>query len=196
MPEPFFRRSLIATLTGLATAMVWPTSHAQAQFFFGFGAPQQIQTSRGAIQLAPGWHVTTTPVRTSHGYRLAVRSETGEQRQMLIGANGSLSYSRAPEPRPMRPDTPVLRPVERAARTPEKKQPAVKLANVPPRMKQQITPITPAAPKAEKAAPPSAPPLTQVRASPPKDTKPAMPDTPSAPQAPGFAHGVPINPLD
>ncbi len=193
MPEAFSRRSLIAALTGLATSIVWPTDRAQAQFFFGFGAPQQIQTSRGAIQLAPGWHVATTPVRTNHGYRLAVRSETGEQRQMLIGANGALSYSRAPDSRPMRVDPPALRSMERAARSSERKQPAFKLANVPPRMKQQITPTSP---KAEKTDPPSAPPPTQVRASPPKDAKPAIPDTPSGPQAPGYAHGVPINPLD
>ena len=85
--------------TGLATAVVLPIAPAKAQFFFGFSAPQQIQTSRGAIQLAPGWHVATSPVRTNNGYRVAVRSETGEQRQMLIGANGALSYGRAPDPR-------------------------------------------------------------------------------------------------
>jgi hypothetical protein len=175
--------------------MVWPLGAAQAQFFSGFGAPQQIQTSRGALQLAPGWHVATTPVRTQGGYRVAVRSETGEQRQVLIGANGALSYSRAPDPRPLRAAPPALRPMERATRNAQRKQPTVKLAHIPPRMRQAITPAQQGAPRVEKATAPSAPSPKQLQALPPKAATP-MPHTPSGPQPPGFAHGVPINPLD
>jgi len=196
LPEGFSRRSLIAALTALTAATVLPVGPAQAQFFFGFGAPQQIQTARGAVQLAPGWHVATMPVRTQRGYRVALRSETGEQRQMLIGTNGALSYSRAPDPRPLRVEPPALRPMERAARPPERQQPRIKLANIPPKMKQAITPAPRAAPRVEKAAAPSARPPTQIEALPPKAAQPQLPNTPSGPQAPGYAHGVPINPLD
>ena len=181
---------------GLAAALLWPVGSAQAQFFFGFGAPQQIQTARGAVQLAPGWHVATTPVRTQHGYRVAVRSETGEQRQMLIGTNGALSYSRAPDPRPARAEPPVLRQMERTARQPEHKQPRIKTANIPPKMKQAITPATGAAPRVEKAAAPSAPPPGQIQALPPKAAQPQIPNTQPGPGGPDYAHGVPINPLD
>ncbi len=181
---------------GLATALVWPIAPAQAQFFFGFGAPQQIQTARGAVQLAPGWHVATTPVRTNNGYRVAVRSDTGEQRQMLIGANGALSYSRAPDPRPARAEAPMLRQMDRTARQPEHKQPRIKIANIPPKMKQAITPTAGTALKAEKTAAPSAPPPIQIQASPPKAAQPQIPTTPPGPQRPDYAHGVPINPLD
>jgi hypothetical protein len=80
LPQGLSRPLLIATTVGLAAAVVWPIAPAQAQFFFGFGAPQQIQTSRGAVQLAPGWHVATTPVRTQGGYRVAVRSALGDAR--------------------------------------------------------------------------------------------------------------------
>jgi hypothetical protein len=177
---------LIAATVGLAAAVVGPIAPAQAQFFFGFGAPQQIQTARGAVQLAPGWHVATTPVRTQGGYRVAVRSETGEQRQMIIGANGALSYSRAPDPRPL----------QRATRHNDRKPAGVRLANIPPRMKQAITPGQPMAPRIEKAAAPSAPSPTQLRATPPKAVQTPLPQTPSGPQSPGYAHGVPINPLD
>jgi hypothetical protein len=156
LPEGFSRRSLFALRTGLTAIMLWPVGSAQAQFFFGFGAPQQIQTARGTVQLAPGWHVATTPVRTGQGYRVAVRSDYGEQRNMFIGANGALSYSRAPDPRPARAEPPVLRQMERAARPPERQQPRIKLANIPPKMKQAITPAPRAAPRVEKAAAPSA----------------------------------------
>ena len=183
-------------MTALTAAMVLPVGAAQAQFFFGFGAPQPIQTARGAVQLAPGWHVATAPVRTQRGYRVAVRSETGEQRQMLIGTNGALSYSRAPDPRPPRIEPPTLRPMERVARAPERPHPRIKLANIPPRMKLAVTPAPRVAPRVEKASAPSAPPPTQIRALPPKAAQPQLPATPSGPQAPGYAHGVPINPLD
>jgi len=196
LPQGLSRPYLIATTVGLAAAVVWPIAPAQAQFFFGFGAPQQIQTSRGAVQLAPGWHVATTPVRTQGGYRVAVRSDTGEQRQMLIGANGALSYSRAPDPRPLRADPPALRPMERATRHHDKKQTGVRLANIPPRMKQAITPAPQMAPKVEKAAAPSAPSPKELRALPPKAAAQPLPNTPSGSQSPGYAHGVPINPLD
>ena len=182
--------------TGLATAVVLPIAPAKAQFFFGFSAPQQIQTSRGAIQLAPGWHVATSPVRTNNGYRVAVRSETGEQRQMLIGANGALSYGRAPDPHSARAQAPVLRQMERATRAPERKQPRIKTANIPPKMKQAITPATGAAPRVEKAAAPSAPPPGQIQALPPKAAQPQIPNTQPGPGGPDYAHGVPINPLD
>ena len=196
MTEGFSRRSLIAALTALTAATVLPVGAAQAQCFFGFGAPQQIQTARGAVQLAPGWHVATTPVRTQRGYRVAVRSETGEQRQMLIGNNGALSYSRAPDPRPLRVEPPALRPVERAARPPARQQPRIKLANIPPKMKQAITPTPRTAPRVEKAAAPSARPPTQIQALPPKAAQPPIPNTPPGQQGPDYAHGVPINPLD
>lgn len=143
MPQGFSRPLLIAATVGLAAAVVGPIAPAQAQFFFGFGAPQQIQTARGAVQLAPGWHVATTPVRTQGGYRVAVRSDTGEQRQMLIGANGALSYSRAPDPRPL----------QRASRLQDRKQTGVRLANIPPRTKQAITPDPHAAPRVEGDGP-------------------------------------------
>jgi hypothetical protein len=196
LPEGFSRRSLFALRTGLTAIMLWPVGSAQAQFFFGFGAPQQIQTARGTVQLAPGWHVATTPVRTQGGYRVAVRSETGEQRQMLIGANGALSYNRAPDPRPLRVAPPALRPMERSTRNPDRKQTGVRLANIPPRMKQALTPGPHMAPRVEKAAAPSAPGPTELRALPPKAAQTPLPQTPSGPQSPGYAHGVPINPLD
>jgi hypothetical protein len=196
LPQGLSRPLLIATTVGLAAAVVWPIAPAQAQFFFGFGAPQQIQTARGPVQLAPGWHVATTPVRTQGGYRVAVRSETGEQRQMIIGANGALSYSRAPDPRPLRVEPPNLRSLQRATRPHDRKPAGVRLANIPPRMKQAITPGQPMAPRIEKAAAPSAPSPTQLRATPPKAVQTPLPQTPSGPQSPGYAHGVPINPLD
>ena len=186
MPQGFSRPLLIAATVGLAAAVVGPIAPAQAQFFFGFGAPQQIQTARGAVQLAPGWHVATTPVRTQGGYRVAVRSDTGEQRQMLIGANGALSYSRAPDPRPL----------QRATRPHDRKQTGVRLANIPPRTKQAITPDPHVAPRVEKATAPSAPSPTELRALPPKPAQTPLPYVPSGPQTPGYAHGVPINPLD
>jgi len=196
LPEGFSRPSLIAISLGLAATLLWPVGSAQAQFFFGFGAPQQIQTARGAVQLAPGWHMATPPVRTQRGYRVAVRSETGEQRQMLIGTNGALSYSRAPDPRPLRIEPPAVRPMERAARPPERPHPRIKLANIPPKMKQAITPAPRAAPRVEKAAAPSAPPPSRIQALPPKASQPQISNTPPGPGGPDYAHGVPINPLD
>ena len=112
MSEGFPRLSIIAALTALAC--VWGPPGAQAQFFPGFGAPQQINTARGAIQLAPGWHVATTPVRTGQGYRVAVRSEYGEQRNMIIGANGALAVESAPRAGAMRAPS---RPMPKLAET-------------------------------------------------------------------------------
>jgi len=192
----FLRLSIIAAFSALATIVIWPGDKgAQAQFFPGFGAPQQINTARGAIQLAPGWHVATTPVRTGQGYRVAVRSDYGEQRNMFIGANGALAVESAPRPGMMicAPSRPMPK-IERQPRKVEAQKPKVKLAVMRAPNKPQAAPTT----------------LTQKRAvlSPSEDKKPAptpvsidagpkaQAPTPSGPQAPGSAHGVPINPLD
>ena len=198
MSEGISRLFIIAALTGLAAFVPRPgLDVAQAQFFPGFGAPQQIQTSRGAIQLAPGWHVARTPVRTSQGYRLAVRSETGEQRNMLIGNNGALAVERAPRPEVMRAPARPMPKIERPQRKVEAQKPKVKLAVVRAPAKPQAAPaaprqdIKPAAVSAPAPGRTSRPTPVSIDAGPK-----AQAPTPSGPQAPGFAHGVPINPLD
>ncbi len=189
MPEGSFRLSIIALLCGLVC--VTGSHAAHAQFFFGFGAPQQINTARGAIQLAPGWHVANAPVRTNGGYRVAVRSETGEQRNMLIGANGALAITRPSEPRAMRAPA---RPLPQASRPAEPKKPKVALAVAPAAPKAPATKRTPAI---QPASAPSESVKPQPRATTPDDTQQkARPPAPLDAQAPGFAHGVPINPLD
>ncbi len=189
MSNGFLRLPIFVLSSALATAAIWPTdTGAQAQFFSGFGAPQQINTARGAIQLAPGWHVATTPVRTGQGYRVAVRSDYGEQRNMLIGANGALAVESAPRSGMMRaPSRPMPR-IERQPRKIEAQKPKVKLATMrapnkpqaaPAMQPQTMTPAFVARPDAKGAAP----------------TPVSIDASPKA-QAPGFAHGVPINPLD
>ena len=198
MPKGHPRRSIISALTGLACATACPfVNAAHAQFFPGFGAPQQIQTARGAIQLAPGWHVANSPVRTSGGYRVAVRSETGEQRNMLIGVNGALAITRPDEPRAARAPARPLPQLARPTRHIEPKKPRVAMAAIhpAPRMPAPVTikrsrTLQPASLSSEAAKPEARAPLS-------KDTPPKwQTPTPLDPQAPGYAHGVPINPLD
>ncbi len=197
MSYGFLRLSIIVGFSALATTVIWPGDEgAQAQFFSGFGAPQQINTARGAIQLAPGWHVATTPVRTGQGYRVAVRSDYGEQRNMFIGANGALAVESAPRSGMMRAPSRPLPKIERQSRKVEAQKPKVKVAIMrapgkpqaaPHMASQDIKPAALSSPEAKRASPAPA----SIDASPK-----AQPPTPSGPQAPGFAHGVPINPLD
>jgi hypothetical protein len=193
----FLRLSIIAVFSALASTIPWPGDEgAQAQFFPGFGAPQQINTARGAIQLAPGWHVATTPVRAGQGYRVAVRSEYGEQRNMFIGANGALAVESAPRPGMMRAPSRPMPKIERQSRKIETQKSKVKLAVMRAPGKPQAAPhmgsqdIKPAAVSRSEAKGVSPAPVS-IDASPK-----AQAPTPSGPQAPGFAHGVPINPLD
>jgi hypothetical protein len=192
--EGRFRLVITYVLTTMAAALPW-ADHAQAQFFQGFSAPQHINTARGAIQLAPGWHVATTPVRAGQGYRVAVRSDYGEQRNMFIGANGSLSVESAPRPGVMRSPARPLK-TEQAPRRGEAQKPKVKVAVIKAPAKSQAAPPTPG----RDAAPVSI-------AAPAANSKAPTPQTndapatwkgldPMAPQTPGFAHGVPINALD
>ena len=197
MSNGFLRLPIIAVYSALATIAPWPGDRgAQAQFFPGFGAPQQINTARGAIQLAPGWHVATTPVRAGQGYRVAVRSEYGEQRNMFIGANGALAVESAPRPGMMRAPSRPMPKIERQPRKVEAQKPKVKLAIMrapgkpqaaPTMRSQNIKPAVVSQPEAKAVAPAPA----SIDASPK-----AQAPTPSGRQAPGFAHGVPINPLD
>ena len=197
MSYSFLRLPIIVGFSALATTVIWPGDEGpQAQFFPGFGAPQQINTARGAIQLAPGWHVATTPVRAGQGYRVAVRSDFGEQRNMLIGVNGALAVETAPRSGMMRAPSRPLPKIERPPRKVEAQRPKVKLAIMRAPGKPQAAPhmgsqdIKPAAvsyPEAKGASPAPA----SIDAGPK-----AQPPTPYGPQAPGFAHGVPINPLD
>ena len=191
MSKGFLRLPIFILASALATA-----TGAQAQFFPGFGAPQQISTARGAIQLAPGWHVATTPVRTGQGYRVAVRSDYGEQRNMLIGANGALAVENAPRPGMMRAPSRPMPKIERQPRKVEAQKTKVKLAVMrapnkpqasPAMQSQSINPAFVVRPEAKGATPTPA----SIDAGPK-----AQAPTPSGPQAPGFAHGVPINPLD
>ncbi len=188
MSEGFPRLPTYFALTVLA-AVSPAIDRAQAQFFPGFGAPQQINTARGAIQLAPGWHVATTPVRAGQGYRVAVRSDYGEQRNMFIGANGALSVENAQRA----PSRPLMK-IERSQRKVEAQKPKTKVAVIRSPGKPQGSPV---------ASPQNVKPVS-VPAQQSNVTKPLLndasrkwqaPDS-SAPQAPGFAHGVPINPLD
>ena len=194
MSEGFPRLSIIAALTALAC--VWGPPGAQAQFFPGFGAPQQINTARGAIQLAPGWHVATTPVRTGQGYRVAVRSEYGEQRNMIIGAKGALAVESAPRAGAMRAPSRPMPKIERPQRKAEAQKPKMKLAVVRAPAKPQAAPS--AGHQDVKPAALSAP-AQKIDAPAPVSNDAGLkkhePD-PSGSQAPGFAHGVPINPLD
>jgi hypothetical protein len=183
---------MIAALTGVACAAAFDGRNAaQAQFFPGFGAPQQINTARGAIQLAPGWHVANSPVRTAAGYRVAVRSDTGEQRNMLIGANGALTISRPYEAAAPRAPQHIARQTRRwdagkgrvsvAAVNPGPRAPTATISKRAPTVQPTAAssePMKQAAPAASEA--PQREPATQ----------------PSGRQTPGHAHGVPINPLD
>ncbi len=196
MSEGSSRLSITAAVTALAIVTPWSGDDvARAQFFPGFGAPQQINTPRGAFQLAPGWRVATTPIRTSQGYRVAVRSDAGEQRNMLIGNNGALAVGRAYEPTAARPRPRASQFIERAPRRVEAPKPKVKFAAIRPASKPTIA--APAHPKAAPANFISRPSPTAQPTPLPKDTSPKLqPPTPIGPQAPGYAHGVPINPLD
>ena len=192
MSEGHFRLSIIHVLTAVA-AVSFGADCAQAQFFPGFGAPQQqINTARGAIQLAPGWRVATTPVRTGQGYRVAVRSDFGEERSMFIGANGSLAVE--PRAGAMRAPSRPLTKIERAPRQGEAR-PRTKVAVI----RAPAKPSSAAASPLRDAKPASADAAIQNIKTPPPTNDAAQkwqaPD-PVGPQAPGFAHGVPINPLD
>ena len=191
MPEGSFRLTIIAAISGLVC--VTGSSVAHAQYFFGFGAPQQFNTARGAIQLAPGWRVANAPVRTSGGYRVAVRSETGEQRNMLIGANGALAITRPYEPRAMRAPARPIPQLQRPTHAAEPKKP--KVARVAPRA--PAAPATKRTPEIQPASTSSDSVKPQPRATAPNDLQQkARTPAPLDVQAPGFAHGVPINPLD
>ena len=191
----FSRLSIIAAFSTLASAAIWPADRgAQAQFFQGFGAPQQINTARGAIQLAPGWHVATTPVRTGQGYRVAVRSDYGEQRNMLITNNGAIAVESAPSAGMMRAPSRTMPKIERQHDKVDAQKSKQKLVDIrapnkpeaaPTQRSQTIEPAVISTPEAPRTGPVS------FDASPK-----AQAPKPFGPQAPGFAHGVPINPLD
>lgn len=191
MPSGHSRHSIILAMMALAWALPG-AGRAQAQYFPFFGAPQQINTARGSIQLAPGWHVATTPVRAGQGYRVAVRSDYGEQRNMFIGANGALAVENGPRaaaPRgPSRPLTKIEAPRQVDAK------PKTKVAVI-------RAPGKPSGATAASGAKPApiavSAPAPRSPASPSNDAAPkAQAPDPMGPQAPGFAHGVPINPLD
>ena len=197
MSNSFLRLNIIALFSALASLAPWPGEKgAQAQFFPGFGAPQQISTARGAVQLAPGWHVATTPVRTGQGYRVAVRSDYGEQRNMLIGANGALTVESAPRSGMMRAPFPPLPKIQRSPKKADAQKSKTKLAIMRAPAKPQ-TPSTLQSPTINPAVASDADVNRPMLAPATKDAGPkAQAPTPSALQAPGFAHGVPINPLD
>ena len=197
MSNGFLRLPIIALFSALATLSPWPGDRgAKAQFFPGFGAPRQINTARGAIQLAPGWHVATTPVRTGQGYRVAVRSDYGEQRNMLIDANGALAVESAPRASMMRAPSRPLPKIERAPKKADAQKSGAKLAIMRAPAKPQAAPtsqsptIKPAVASDPDVNRPAFAPVTND-ASPKAQAPP-----PSVQQAPSFAHGVPINPLD
>ncbi len=191
MSEGYSRLSIILSLTVLATVFQGPDP-AKAQFF-QFGAPQQINTARGAIQLAPGWHVATTPVRAGQGYRVAVRSDYGEQRNMFIGANGSLAVESAPRPTMMRAPSRPLTKIERGPKKVDAQKPKTKVAVIRAPSKPQTPPPAPG----QDIKPASIAAPAQKSNAPTNDASPKWqgPDQ-TGPQSPGFAHGVPINPLD
>ena len=198
MSYSFLRLPIIVGFSALATTVIWPGDEgAQAQFFPGFGAPQQINTARGAIQLAPGWHVATTPVRAGQGYRVAVRSDFGEQRNMLIGVNGALAITRPDEPRAARAPARPLPQLARPTRHIEPKKPRIAMAAIHPAPRTPAPTTTKRSPTLQPASLSSEAAKPEARAPLSKDTTPKwQAPTPLDPQAPGYAHGVPINPLD
>ena len=195
MSEGHSRLAVISAL--IAFAAVFPgADRAQAQFFPGFGAPQQINTARGAIQLAPGWRLATTPVRAGQGYRVAVRSEYGEQRNMFIGADGALAVESAPRPGVMRAPARPLTKSDRAPRKADAQKPKINVAVIRAPGKPQGGPAA----AGSGASPASMAAPAQDSRAPTPQTNDASPKARGGDlmrsQAPGFAHGVPINPLD
>ena len=196
MSECHPRLSIIPALATLAIVMASPGgSVAHAQFFNFFSPPQQVNTPRGSIQLAPGWRAATPPIRTTQGYRVAVRSEAGEQRNMVIGPYGAFDLGRAYPPRLPQATARPAPPHELRTRKPEPPKPKIKVAALRPFAKPPATTArhTKAEPAAYSIAP--AKPMPPRPQSTDPDQK-SQSITPIGPQEPGYAHGVPINPLD
>jgi hypothetical protein len=172
------RLPLIAVSVALATAS--GSAHAQL-----FQNPEQ-----RTILLSPGWHLSGPPVRSATGLRFAVRSDAGVMKDMTVLPNGAVTFSgngaasarRAGGPRqhaaPKLPKAVATRRVEHpagAAPTDTAATPAREAIGVSAQASAAPLPV----PQPTKA----------VRALP--APQPAPPQT-----GPGFAHGVPINPLD
>ena len=152
---------------------------ALAQGFSPFDTPGP-PASR-TIFLAQGWHVAAPPTRTSEGLRIAVRSESGELRDMLIGADGSVALrgvnSAPPGPRPQR------------AIIHAKPKPKPKIAILHPAWISPQRPASSVASQADDLPVGTTP-------APSATVKPAPPAPVGTGEGAGYAHGVPINPLD
>ena len=162
---------LVVLSTALAAANAWPAS---AQLF-GEPPPR-------TILLSPGWHLSGPPVRSSSGLHLAVRNDAGVMQDMTVLPNGSVTF--APHPDVAKPARPhKAKPTASIKRVPGLAQPGPASTSAAP------TKVTSTAATAD--APPARPAPVQPERSlaPPASTQPA-------PSGPGFAHGVPINPLD
>ena len=152
---------------------------ALAQGFSPFDTPGP--PARRTIFLAQGWHVAAPPTRTSEGLRIAVRSESGELRDMLIGADGSVALRDAnPALAGPRPQRSIVH---------AKPKPKPKIAVLRP---AQVPPHRPAGSVASQVddLPVGTTPAT------PATVKPAPPAPVGTSEGAGYAHGVPINPLD
>ena len=162
---------LVVLSTALAAAGAVPAS---AQLF-GEPPPR-------TILLSPGWHLSGPPVRSSSGLHLAVRNDAGVMQDMTVLPNGSVTF--APHPNVAKPARPhKAKPTASIKRVPGLAQPG------PAAMPAEPSKVTAAA--APLGAPPMRPSPIQLERSvaPPAAALPA-------PTGPGFAHGVPINPLD
>jgi hypothetical protein len=183
-------RRCLTTLTALcfATALASPAS---AQLY-------RVPSQR-TIVLSPGWHLAGPPVRSARGLRFAVRSDAGVMKDMTVLPNGAITFS------DQEPRTKAARP--HAAR---KQRPAP-----PPRISSEAK-ATDASPKPADERPTPAAAAGDPGSSGHKaeartasvSAAAALPDPVPAPRpapapkpapvrkGPGFAHGVPINPLD
>ena len=170
---PVRHRRLLILSSILMAALVAAPASAQ---LFGEPPPR-------TIVLSPGWHLNGPPVRSEGGLHLAVRNDAGVMQDMTVLPNGAVTF--APHPGPAK-----------TAR-PRKPKPAAASIKHVPSLDRPASPApaaqgTPAGPENVTAAAAAAPePVPAPRERP----RPAATPQP-APTGPGFAHGVPINPLD
>jgi hypothetical protein len=136
------------------------------------------------IVLSPGWHLSGPPVRSAEGLRFAVRSDAGVMRDMTVLPNGAITFS--PNDRKTRPAPSQERRKARTVARPLPDRTPGQADDAPKKVTAKLDGAAPAPSAAVSSAPPDA--------APPRASAPVPVAAPKT--GPGYAHGVPINPLD
>jgi hypothetical protein len=140
------------------------------------------------IVLNPGWHLSGPPTRTRDALHLAVRNDAGVEREVRVRADGSISFAPMPNAagRAAEPSRRAAKPPERRVKTAALPLPRPRPADLGSTADAQSATIEGASMKLEPESRTTSASAPQQRATQP----------PPVMEGPGFAHGVPINPLE